>query len=854
MTITYRPLDRSRSEIRLLKILAPEITPEELQDPLKFAPGTIHCQLEYESLDRLYTGSSQQNTALNNILDYMLQDTVRNKAENDPDTAPEAYVSRAKDALAKHIRTNTESQFEMDPRRKETLELLYKSSDEKMKAWLPPESEAVADRELKDWLQTWIWTPLSGSQEHVENRALGYFALSYLWKDHIDPNKIFPDRSHRDLEEKGIASGLTPQQCFEVAGISPSEVNDMFGTTHSQKVEIVVNGTPILVEANLEKALRTVREIPEIQHGTRIWVDALCINQSDVLEKNIEVKRMGDIYKKAERVISFLGDSSDDSGETLEFMSTIGRIFSRGAAQSISHQFLERMNLDAVIGVARLLMRPYWKRIWIAQEICLGGDRAIAVCGARRFSLPELLRCGPILGSRMLQNGKRLNLQLLLNPRSDGDVQYLNMEDVQVAVKKLMALHYARLECENDDREVPQTNALWFRIPSGSRATDPRDLVYGMMNLLPKKFKAQINVEYAPGNKFVDVMADFTKAHIRSTNDLSFILHQLSAPIFGLSEWPTWVPNLTLPYSSAHYGWPLMSEPSACPGTTAEATFSRDAKTGKHLLVCRGYRLDTISQATRPVCEISIEYKAKEVAFLENVITYNQSIDVQQRLLNAREELRILKSRHIPDTEDSQVTELPPSATWHKYDHLLSLKMALMECFQCLGVKFEREGYSIFDIPYNLNIEQQELRLQRIQYVSASFIDDPGLSTLNSVREAFANFNLWGTAFKDLFPPDFKDVDPHSVALPNIPDRTVTLARLLTTCEGHVGTCIGHARPGDEIFLLHGCTMPVILRASPSCDGAYELKGGVYVPGVMNGEAFARFQASDTISKVITIC
>lgn len=112
MAITYRPLDRSYSEIRLLKILTPEITSEGLQDLLKFAPGAIRYQLEYESLDWLHAGSSRQNAVLNNIIDYLLQDTVRSKAENDPDTDPEIYVSSAKDAWAKNFRTNKESLFE----------------------------------------------------------------------------------------------------------------------------------------------------------------------------------------------------------------------------------------------------------------------------------------------------------------------------------------------------------------------------------------------------------------------------------------------------------------------------------------------------------------------------------------------------------------------------------------------------------------------------------------------------------------------------------------------------------------------------------------------------------------------
>ncbi|KAH8894696.1 hypothetical protein GQ53DRAFT_643223, partial [Thozetella sp. PMI_491] len=75
--------------------------------------------------------------------------------------------------------------------------------------------------------------------------------------------------------------------------------------------QIMVDNKPVHVGKNLARALRTLREIPEIQRGARVWVDALCINQKDVKEKNYVVRRMVDIYSKAERVISYLGDNDN---------------------------------------------------------------------------------------------------------------------------------------------------------------------------------------------------------------------------------------------------------------------------------------------------------------------------------------------------------------------------------------------------------------------------------------------------------------------------------------------------------------------------------------------------------------
>jgi hypothetical protein len=60
--------------------------------------------------------------------------------------------------------------------------------------------------------------------------------------------------------------------------------------------EIDVDGEIVQVGENLYEALRTLREIPEIQMGTPVLVDALCINQQDVEERNFEVRYL---YKSA---------------------------------------------------------------------------------------------------------------------------------------------------------------------------------------------------------------------------------------------------------------------------------------------------------------------------------------------------------------------------------------------------------------------------------------------------------------------------------------------------------------------------------------------------------------------------
>jgi hypothetical protein len=72
----------------------------------------------------------------------------------------------------------------------------------------------------------------------------------------------------------------------------------------SHTIEEATSGTQLMITVNLHNALQGIRH----QHSRRVlWVDAICINQMDLREKNILVAQMGRIYEDAERVVVWLG-------------------------------------------------------------------------------------------------------------------------------------------------------------------------------------------------------------------------------------------------------------------------------------------------------------------------------------------------------------------------------------------------------------------------------------------------------------------------------------------------------------------------------------------------------------------
>jgi hypothetical protein len=55
----------------------------------------------------------------------------------------------------------------------------------------------------------------------------------------------------------------------------------------------------------------------------KLWVDSLCIDQDNIQEKDVEIKRMTDIYTKLRRIVSYLGMDENDSGYVLEVLNAI---------------------------------------------------------------------------------------------------------------------------------------------------------------------------------------------------------------------------------------------------------------------------------------------------------------------------------------------------------------------------------------------------------------------------------------------------------------------------------------------------------------------------------------------------
>ncbi|KAK7711132.1 hypothetical protein SLS57_008222 [Botryosphaeria dothidea] len=106
-----------------------------------------------------------------------------------------------------------------------------------------------------------------------------------------------------------------------------------------------------------------LRQLRRKDEGVLLWVDALCINQSDDQEKAEQVGKMGQIFQRAASVVAWIGPQQEDSDLAMDWVARAG-----DHTLDLEDPMHEK-HLDLKTALLRLFDLPYWSRIWIVQEL-----------------------------------------------------------------------------------------------------------------------------------------------------------------------------------------------------------------------------------------------------------------------------------------------------------------------------------------------------------------------------------------------------------------------------------------------------------------------------------------------------
>ena len=148
----------------------------------------------------------------------------------------------------------------------------------------------------------------------------------------------------------------------------------------------IINGRDAYLQENIWRFLMHCRDTPlGLKVHPNLWIDAICINQDDSEEKNVQVQRMGPIYAKARSVLIWLGPVSEnfllsDTGLLESFYPrTEARRFAEEGSKA-HPKYRQPRDASESEAVLDILRSPYWTRLWIVQELQLA-SLALIVSG-----------------------------------------------------------------------------------------------------------------------------------------------------------------------------------------------------------------------------------------------------------------------------------------------------------------------------------------------------------------------------------------------------------------------------------------------------------------------------------------
>ncbi|KAK0641445.1 heterokaryon incompatibility protein-domain-containing protein [Cercophora newfieldiana] len=305
-----------------------------------------------------------------------------------------------------------------------------------------------------------------------------------------------------------IFTGVVNQADFEVISYTWADESGDSDACYS----IILNSMPFPVTRNCEMALKRVRG----RWSNRcIWIDAVCIDQTNDAERGHQVQLMPDIYSRAKTVIVYVGESDTNSSLAL-------KVIADGDATNITNRHLVRQELVS------LWSRRYFSRVWVLQEVALA-RRAVLICGNTtipwRCLLPQHLTSLGILE----QPGPG-------SPRSP---------DPPAAV------HF-----DHRAFTIPERFLDLLDFASGCQATDLRDKVYSLLGLLPGGTIQGIDVDYSMNVE--DVYAN-TALVLGSRIGWPRVLFQALCRRSKMANLPTYEsenPSASLPQSEGETGLP----------------------------------------------------------------------------------------------------------------------------------------------------------------------------------------------------------------------------------------------------------------------------------------------------------
>ncbi|KAL7952089.1 heterokaryon incompatibility domain-containing protein [Trichoderma barbatum] len=345
--------------------------------------------------------------------------------------------------------------------------------------------------------------------------------------------------------------------------------------------ELLCEEKSIKIAENCEAALKRLRQ----SEGDRVlWVDAICIDQSNIEERSIQIGLMRHIYSQATWTGLWVGETSSAiDEESSKPLSDLGMDYIHDFAVEI----VERMNLgqDPTGGPLyqefikdrkafqysnNEVFTPR-KRLWVIQEVAL--------------SKSPMLLCG---GKVEPFHNLKIVIETLIRPEQPAGVMEFNCLFIGYAFHQFDVRNMIQAD-ETSEISPPGVKAL--RVLNATRntqATDPRDKIYGILGFFGPSGIDSENIFPEPNYRKTgaELYADVSRAIITNTGNLDIL-----SSCHGFFEWS--VPNLPS-WAACWNDIPLKFFDDAIFNAAGSSTVIYEDFDDKLALRIKGKKIDTL--------------------------------------------------------------------------------------------------------------------------------------------------------------------------------------------------------------------------------------------------------------------
>lgn len=618
--------------------------------------------------------------------------------------------------------------------------------------------------------------------------------------------------------------------------------------------DVLLDGIPVRITGSLAYALRWVkhhwrhsfpnRDIKEF----RIWVDAICINQYDLKERNHQVGLMRDIYSQAELVLSSISVADEEIQLALQTYNEIYRVLTRSEPRISFTEISTRSWLRRVPTLCsedddvkafprnrawqalnKFGMLLYWKRIWILQETVLAKN-LVLLCSSHFSKFANVSEISQILSLQNIEPGNFFDEHNVPDgmaldawcPHCYRSLANFDPSDNSLGIRGIIKIKHSMRQDLLITQQLSSFAMLY-------EAKDPKDLIYGLLSL----GTLNIDIDYTK-SKF-EVYQDFIRAYSQKTKlpcghpamridfmtfSRGYQMSDSSAP-----SWPSWLPDFSTQFpsqlSQGGKETVLFRNPENVLGGPSLL------EVGETTLIAGGARIVSIAKASELHSPLHKSQNGFGMAihfadFLRDMVVRHapDNEPVLQRLI------RVLMANSEPMSTEMitfafaiflrWVFSAREDATWRTL--LRAMTLTLQSPFDDTDLTEIREWFLRNFAPEHVHLYNYD----QLQEVSVNFLSDasPAANPLRQIR------NKVDLALLD---------SPFSIAAR--PGNII----FETSC-GCIGLTPGCTTVGDVICLLEGIRQVVILR---QMDDHFVFIGCCFILGLEEDELKRRLDVGE---------